>query len=203
MHKLYEKSIVTRLAKYLSKTTRYRIGYWTNYVLRSSRAFPTRPEIDLIICRIEKGERVLPILGAEVKYIHTTKDGIISPSYYSGLDEALALLLLGFDSVLLIHIAEKGLLTTAFLDYAKILSSMIRVLRLPMGYRVYAFSVSGSDIFFYRSVELRTGSIIRLENLWVKPPLNPLLTDSSGLGRLVKENREVLARALGIRLNRL
>lgn len=203
MSRVDEREAVIKLAEYLRKLAPYKIWYRTNYVLRSSEFFPTQPEIDLIICRIEKDEKFPPILAAEVKYVRSTKDGYINPSYYSGLDEALALLVLGFDNVLLIHLVEEKLLTTVFLNYAKTLSDIIRGLKLPIGYRVYALSVSDSDISFYRFVRSRTGSIVDLRSLWVEPPPNPLLTDNSDLGKLAKKNRKALARTLGIRLSSL
>ena len=44
---------------------------------------------------------------------------------------------------------------------------------------------------------------VHLEDLWVESPLNPLLTDSSGLDRLAKKSHEVLTRAIVASLNLL
>jgi len=69
----------------------------------------------------------------------------MNSSYYSGLDEALAPLVLGFDHVLLIHLVERKLHKT-FLNYAKTLSDIIKRLKVPIGYRIYALSLSGSIV---------------------------------------------------------
>jgi len=193
-----ERKVLAKLVEYLRESLSYEIWYWKNYVLRAKELFPRRPEIDLIICRKEKDAKVPPLLAAEVKYIRTTKTGRVSPSYYSGLDEALALLILGFDKVMLIHLVEEGVLSTVFLDYAKLLSSMIKSLGLPLGYRVYALALS-TDLHIYKTVKLWAGDIYDLENLWVSPTPNPLLKDRSNLGKAVRRNRKLLVNTLGIK----
>jgi len=166
--------------------------------LRAEEAFPRRFDIDLIICRKEKGAKVPPVFAAEAKYIRVTKTDHVSHGYYSGLDEALALLIMGFDRVMLIHFVEESVLSTVFLDYAKLLSSMIRSLKLPLGYRIYAVTSSG-DIHIYRTVKMETGNIYDLEELWIPPPPNPLLNDNSSLGEIVRKNRKLLVNILGIK----
>ncbi len=196
--KINERKVVTKLVKYLKELMPYDIWYRTNYILRSAKAFSTQPEVDLLICRKERDEKYPPILAAEVKYIRTTRNGRIVPSYYSGLDEALALLILGFDKVVLIHLVEEEILSKIFLHYAKILSDTIKRLNLPLGYRVYSLTSLG-DVRFCRTVRLKSGSIYNLKNLWVLPPLNPLLRDNSDLGSVVRKNRKALVNALGVR----
>jgi len=193
-----EKKIVARFVEHLRGSLPYEIWLWKNYVLKVKGAFPRRPEIDLIICRKEKDSKVPPVFAAEAKYIRTTEAYDVSPSYYSGLDEALALLILGFDGVMLIHFVEESVLPTVFLDYAKLLSNMIRSLKLPIGYRVYSVASSG-DIHIYRTVKLETGDVYNLEELWIPPPPNPLLNDNSRLGDIVRRNRKVLVDTLGIK----
>lgn len=195
-----ERKVLIRFVEYLRKSLSYEIQYWKNYVLKAKGLFPRQPEIDLIICRKKGNAKVPPLFAAEVKYIRTTSTGHFSPSYYSGLDEALALLVLGFDRVMLIHFVEENLLSMVFLDYAKLLSDMIKALKLPLGYRVYALTLSG-DPNIYRTVELKVGnvrSLYDLRKLWIDPPQNPLLSDDSDLGAIVKRNREILMKVLGI-----
>lgn len=190
---------MAKLAEYLKNVFHHSIWYYTNYILKPSKFFPTQPEIDLITCRIEKTKKLPPIYAAEVKYLRTTKDGHVNLSYYSGLDEALALLILGFDHVSLIHLIEKELFMTDLLYYVRTLSDVMRELNLPIGYRVYAVSISENNVFFYRSVASRSGHI-DLDKLWVEPPSNPLLTAESEVGELARKNRKRLANNLGISL---
>jgi hypothetical protein len=198
MAEVDERKVLAKLVEYLRESLSYEIWHWKNYVLRSKELFPRRPEIDLIICRKEKDAKVPPLFAAEVKYIRTTKAGRISPSYYSGLDEALALLILGFDKVMLIHLVEEKVLSSVFLDYAKLLSDTIKSLKLPLGYRVYALTLS-DDLYIYRTIRLGTGNTYNLEDLWVAPPPNPLLKDNSALGKIVRRNRKVLVSTLGLK----
>ncbi|RLG76706.1 MAG: hypothetical protein DRO12_04070 [Thermoprotei archaeon] len=193
-----ERKVLTKLVEYLRESLSYEIWHWKNYVLRAKELFPRRPEIDLIICRKEKDAKVPPLFAAEVKYIRSTKTGRVSPSYYSGLDEALALLILGFDKVMLIHLVEEKVLSMVFLDYAKLLSGTIKSLKLPLGYRVYALTLSG-DLYIYRTIRLGTGNTYNLEDLWVTPPPNPLLKGNSSLGEIVRRNRRALVNTLGIK----
>ncbi len=193
-----ERKVLAKLVEYLRESLSYEIWHWKNYILRAKELFPRRPEIDLIICRKEKDSKVPPLLAAEVKYIRTTRTGRVNPSYYSGLDEALALLILGFDEVMLIHLVEEEVLSTVFLDYAKLLSSMIKSLRLPLGYRVYALT-SSTDLYIYKTVRLWANEIYDLENLWVPLTPNPLLKDGGNLGKIVKRNRKLLVNALGVK----
>jgi len=198
MEKIDEKKVLAKFVEHLRGSLPYEIWCWKNYVLRVKEIFPRRPEIDLIICRKEKDAKVPPVFAAEVKYIRATKTDRVSPSYYSGLDEALALLILGFDGAMLIHLVEEGALSAVFLDYAKLLSSMIRSLKLPLGYRIYAVTSSG-DIHIYRTAKLETGDGYNLEELWIPPLPNPLLNDNSSLGEVVRRNRKVLVNTLGIK----
>ena len=193
-----ERRVLAKYVEYLKESLPYEIWYWRNYVLRAKGLFPRRPEIDLIICRKEKDVKVPPLFAAEVKYIRITKTNRVNPSYYSGLDEALALLILGFDKVMLIHLVEEKVLSTVFLDHAKLLSDTIKILKLPLGYRIYALTLS-DDVYIYRTIRLRTGNTYNLEDLWVAAPPNPLLKDNSSLGETVRRNRRMLDNILGIK----
>ena len=197
MEEINERKVLARLVEHLKKSLPYEIEYWKNYVLRARELFPRRPEIDLIICRKEKDVKVPPLFAAEIKYIRTTRTGRVNPSYYSGLDEALALLILGFDKIMLIHLVEEKVLSTVFLRYAKLLSDMISSLKLPLGYRIYALTLF-DDIYIYRTIELGAGNLYNLVDLWVTPPPNPLLRKNSSLGKIVRSNRKVLVDMLGI-----
>lgn len=199
MSKLNEKDIVNALAMYLKEQTPYKICYYTNYVLRPPRFFPTQPDIDLILCRVDNGVKVSPIQAAEIKYIRSNRDGHVTPSYYAGLDEALALLLFGFDKVELIHIVEEKSLTMVYLNYARLLAALVNSLKLPLGYRVYVTIPSDSP-GIYKTIRTDTGNIYNLENLWVAAPQNPLLTVENDIGNIARKNRRLLADILRIKL---
>jgi len=193
--KLDERKVVKYFAKYLSDQSGGKLWYHTSYVARRSEFFPTQPEVDLVFGRLEGGVRVPPVCAAEVKYIRFSGSGYVSYSYYSGLDESLALLVLGFDYVYLVHLVEGHLLETDFRRSIKVTSDMIKELRLPVGYMVYAVSSLSGGPYFYRRV-----SGVDLKELWVDPPPNPLLQVKGGLGEIVRKNRRSLLHELHISL---
>ncbi|PSO07201.1 hypothetical protein B9Q04_12110 [Candidatus Marsarchaeota G2 archaeon BE_D] len=194
-----EKEVTEKLAQHLKQMLGYEIWYRTNFVLKSFKFFPRQPDIDILLCRVNNGNRVPPITAAEVKYIRTARGGRVNPSYYSGLDEAVALLLLGFDHVLLIHVVDEKVLSKVYLGYAKLLSELIRTLGLPLGYRVYAFN--SEKLLLHRVIRLGNDNSYELEGLWVIPRVNPFLGKNDDLGKAVVKNRKLLADKLGIGLN--
>jgi len=193
--KLDERKVVEYFAKYLSDQSGGRLWYHTSYVVPRSEFFPTQPEVDLVFGQLEGGVRVPPVSAAEVKYIRFSGGRYVSYSYYSGLDESLALLVLGFDRVYLIHLVEGHLLETDFRRSVKVISDMIKELRLPVGYIVYAVSTLSGEPYFYRRVPG-----VDLRELWVDPLLNPLLQVKGELGEMVRKNRRSLLHELHISL---
>ena len=197
MSDLNERKIVDALIEYLKRDTP-QVHHFKGYVLRAQGFFPTQPEIDLILYAVKDSENVPPIRAAEVKYIRSGKDGRLYPSYYAGLDEALSLLVVGFDNVELIHVVEERSLVTVYLEHAKLLAKLVRNLELPIGYRVLAAFPSEFPIIS-SVVRTRAGEI-DLKSFWVQAPTNPLLSAEDELGEIARNNRKILAKSLKIKL---
>jgi hypothetical protein len=194
---MVEKSLVNKFIDYFRSRQLSNVWFRKNYVVRSTRFFPRQPEIDLIYALKGDSSRGLQVFAAEVKYIRLTKDRQASHSYYEGLDEALALLILGFDSALLIHLIDSELLETVLLKAIKLLSMLVEYMRLPIGYRVYSVSKHGAAVSFYTWIG-RGNTYIDLKELWADPPPNPLLSADNPLYKLVKSNRDLLIDTLGL-----
>jgi hypothetical protein len=194
---MVEKSLVNKFIDYFRSRQLSNVWFRKNYVVRSTRFFPRQPEIDLIYALKGDSGRGLQVFAAEVKYIRLTKDRQASHSYYEGLDEALALLILGFDRALLIHLIDSELLETVLLKAIKLLSMLVEYMRLPIGYRVYSVSKHGAAVSFYTWIG-RGNTYIDLKELWADPPPNPLLSADNPLYKLVKSNRDLLIDTLGL-----
>jgi hypothetical protein len=194
---MVEKSLVNKFIDYFRSRQLSNVWFRKNYVVRSTRFFPRQPEIDLIYALKGDSSRGLQVFAAEVKYIRLTKDRQASHSYYEGLDEALALLILGFDRALLIHLIDSELLETVLLKAIKLLSMLVEYMRLPIGYRVYSVSKHGAAVSFYTWIG-RGNTYIDLKELWADPPPNPLLSADNPLYKLVKSNRDLLIDTLGL-----
>jgi len=194
--KVDERKVIDLFVKFLKQRLNYDINYWKNYVLKAKEIFPRSPDIDLIICRKERGENIPPLRAFEVKYIRSANDNL-RYSYYEGLDEALALLAFGFDEVSLIHIVEEGVLSHGFLRYTEFLSSMIKALELPIGYYVYSLVLSGGPNI--HPTVRRPAGLYNLEQLWVKPPKNPLLELEDYVGEVARKNRNYIVSKLDIK----
>lgn len=194
---MVEKSLVNKFIDYLKSRQLSNVWFRKNYVVRSARFFPRQPEIDLIYVLKGDGGRGLQVFAAEVKYIRLTKDRQASHSYYEGLDEALALLILGFDRALLIHLIDSELLETVLLEAIRLLPMLVKCMGLPIGYRVYSVSRHGAAVSFYTGVG-RGNTYIDLKKLWADPPPNPLLSTGNPLYKLVKGNRDLLIDSLGL-----
>ena len=121
-------------------------------VAKIAGVFPTQPEVDLVLCCSEGSRLKPPIIATEIKYIRGTSSGM-SWSYYSGLDEAIALLLLGFDYVLLVNVFDEIALKTRYLENAKALSGLIQRLGARGGYRVYASSQTDGTLNITRILQ--------------------------------------------------
>ncbi|MEM0463620.1 MAG: hypothetical protein QW700_07960 [Desulfurococcaceae archaeon] len=188
-----EREVAEALARHLRE--RYQCDLFHRRgvnVAKVPGVFPTQPEVDLVLyCR--EGMRLKPpIIATEIKYIRGTPSGM-SWSYYSGLDEAIALLLLGFDYVLLVHIIDEIALKTRYLEYAKALSGLIQRLGVPVGYRVYASTRVDGTISIYRMLEIGdTGHFIDLKDFWVDPRPNLLLELDDELGKRARANRSLI-----------
>jgi len=190
-----ERFVLRKFADYLKRGSGCNLWYKLNYSLGNRKLPISQPKIDLIYGPIVNGSRYTPISAAEIKYIRVTKDRGITHSYYAGLDEALALLRYGVDYALLIHLIDIKLLEQSILSYPKTLHILIRNLKLPIGYRVYAVNTI-HDVKFYTTL-LRPQ--IDLKGLWIGAPQNPLLSENFETCGLVNKFRKRIINNLKLR----
>ena len=90
---------------------------------------PGQPDIDLLI--VDKQRR---LHGVELKYFTKAKKRRLSQSYYEGIDESLALLRFGLESVNLWHCFDKEVPKFLFGQYHSTASKLIQSLKLPICY---------------------------------------------------------------------
>ena len=198
MGKLDERSVLRLLIKHMQHSIQPKMEFWPNYTINLKKVFPREPEIDLIFCNNEDGKKKPPVFAAELKYFRSMNSGRVNISYYSGLDEALALLAYGFDKVILIHIFEETLFSRVSHNYAEVLSGMVTELGLPIGYRTYTLKESDQPQIYYKDTLMGSGYEYNLIDLRREPPKNPLLSISNQIGSLARKNRTLLMGALGI-----
>jgi len=185
---LNEALVLEHLKKRLSEVTKGQFYIRTGYTMRLKARDLPQPEADLVLCPQNCGMRFTPLIAAEVKCIRT-RGPFVSHSYYSGLDEAIALLRLGFDYVFLVHVVEYGILEHGLM-YPRTVSALIRDLGLPIGYIVYAVSVRGGKLRLYK----RLGHDKELGSFWIGPRKNPLLDEGKILYKEVQGMRRSLVR---------
>jgi len=90
---------------------------------------PLQPDIDLLFRNNED------IRAVEVKVFSITGKGRLSRSYYEGIDQALALLMLGFNKVALWHIFDQDVGIKWFGRYGSSLQLFVREqLKLPIDF---------------------------------------------------------------------
>jgi len=104
--------------------------YWKKW--HGEPVFAAQPQIDLLFVNTN-----LQLLAVELKYFRKTKREQINLPFYTGIDEALALLRFGFWAVSLWHFFDEELNTE---DYRRLYSncfSLIYYLGLPIDYKGY------------------------------------------------------------------
>lgn len=119
-----------------------------------------QPEIDMLIIDKNSGA----IHAVELKYFRLVKKGErvgLNYPFYSGLDEALALLRFGFERVSLWHAFDQGIPADTVQRYLDEIVELIRGLKMPIGYR--AFEIGSQSL---------SGGVRVLVDL--APPQNPL-----------------------------
>ncbi|MHA1248594.1 MAG: hypothetical protein ACTSRP_01245 [Candidatus Helarchaeota archaeon] len=171
---LGETKLLKIFTKYFLKSSDTDLWMRCNYLPRNKQYIINQPEIDLIFGPKKCENKYTPIYTAEIKYIRGSDKKGTSHSYYEGLDEALALLNYGVDYAILIHIIDIELLESGIINYPKILMNLIKGLKLPIGYRIYSVKISKKINFFTTLLNLK----INLKYFWIKPTLNPLLSDA-------------------------
>jgi hypothetical protein len=156
---------------------------------------PLQPDVDILF---RKGE---DIRAVEVKVFHLNAKNRLSRSYYEGIDQALALLSLGFNRVALWHIFDRDIGIDKLARYGSSAQLFIREqLRLPMDFTAmylvkyegdYRFVPTQPVIKDFKTMELVEARLLRflddptLPFVWRSN--NPLLTYP-----LVAEIRKVM-----------
>mgnify|MGYP001030022815 CR=1 FL=1 len=102
-----------------------------------------QPEIDLIF---KNGD---DIRAVEIKCFHLRTNNSLSKSYYEGIDQALALLMYGFNKVALWHIFDQNINPRQFIASGSTAQVFIRnQLKLPIDFTALYLIVSGKDCLF-------------------------------------------------------
>jgi len=189
--KVHEKKMTRYFAKYLEHSSMGTL--WVKALQVGWRGmYPTRPEIDIMWGSKRGLDRCPPVTAAEIKYFSAPFERVPSPPpYYSGVDEALALLLFGIDHSVLIHLVDSHLMGS-YLRSLEVTRLMIKSLHLPIGYRVYKI-IRRDDNVVFKTKALVGEQLMDLEKLWIDPPPNPSLDVPQ-----VQKNREVLFKQLRI-----
>ena len=104
---------------------------------------PLQPDIDILFRNNED------IRAVEVKVFKITGEGRLSRSYYEGIDQALALLMLGFNRVALWHIFDRNVGIKWFARHGSSLQLFIREqLKLPIDFTALYLIRSKKDYDF-------------------------------------------------------
>lgn len=204
-----EHTVVLKYVKMLEHR-RDRFWYRTRYVpkiemdLRPSPGIIshgftlTQPEVDLLYGFID-GQKKSLVVAAEFKYIRLDSSGRLSHSFYEGLDEAIALLALGVDHVLLVHVFDEKIAEEVLMYSASLLSQLICSTGIPIGYEVYvAYTTKSEDPW----ISSYTPSQYDLTRLYLDLKPNPLLVCNEPICTAVKKNREALIRELELKSRR-
>jgi hypothetical protein len=101
--------------------------YWQKWF---GKATPiAQPQIDLLLV-----DSSLELLSVELKYLRLGEDGRIDHPFYSGIDEALALLRFGFVCVSLWHCFDERIPIDIVRKYREGTSSLVEAIDLPVNY---------------------------------------------------------------------
>jgi hypothetical protein len=159
---------------------------------------PLQPDVDILF---RKGD---DIRAVEVKMFHLNAKSRLSRSYYEGIDQALALLTLGFNRVALWHIFDRDIGLNKFASHGSYAQLFTRELRLPIDFTAMYLVKDKGDYRFvparpvtkdFKTNELVEARLLRslddpmLPFVWRSN--NPLLTRP-----LVADIRKVMLRWL-------
>ena len=142
---------------------------------------PMQPDIDILFGPKVNNERLTPLTAVEVKLFKGIERGRVTPraggGFYEGIGEAIALLTFGVDFVELwqffflpidIEIEREEKKMKRYIDYictyADFVGNLIKVLKLPLGYRCFAISM-----------DMETILLSERESSYILPKENPFL----------------------------
>jgi hypothetical protein len=145
---------------------------------------PLQPDIDILLRKNDD------IRAVEVKVFHLEAGNRLSRSYYEGIDQALALLMFGFNKVALWHIFDKDIELEKLARYGSSAQLFIREqLRLPLDFTAMYLTKENGDYDFVptqpRISDFRTMELVETRVLkkiddpsfpFVWKSTNPLLT---------------------------
>jgi hypothetical protein len=95
-------------------------------------------------------DKALWLLSAEIKFFRKEKRNQINHPFYSGVDEALALLRFGFQVVSLWHFFDEALGAEEAMKNYRSCDSLISALDLPLNYQAYQVTGSDTSVSFYQ-----------------------------------------------------
>jgi len=102
-----------------------------------------QPEIDLIFKNDDD------VRAVEIKCFYLRTNNSLSKSYYEGIDQALALLMYGFNKVALWHIFDQNISPRQFMTSGSTAQGFIRnQLKLPIDFTALYLVISGEDCLF-------------------------------------------------------
>lgn len=176
---------------------------------------PLQPDIDILYGPEKSGTRHGPLVGVEVKHFsHRSGTGSVLPKtrvvprtpddhddadwendggYYTGLDQAMALLQMGLDYVFLVHLVDYSDEIWEFADdeaefhdayknvtktYSSNLTTLIDTFDLPVGYAAAAANRGPDRRILSQTVDTRTPDANPLLNDGETHPVRALLTDA-------------------------
>lgn len=162
--------------------------------LYAGLAPPLQPDVDIFF-RKKNGIRAI-----EVKIFHIDK-GRLNRSYYEGIDQALALLTLGFDNVALWHIFDQNIRPEIIARYGSLCQIFIREkLQLPIDFTALRMTIRDDEYDFVpikpivrdlKTLELREIRLLKKISdptfTFIWQTTNPLLKDD-----LVKKIRKAM-----------
>jgi len=152
---------------------------YTNINLASNRFYPhwrewfgeplpsAQPQIDILLV-----DKALWLLSAEIKFFRKTKRNQTSHPFYTGIDEALALLRFGFQVVSLWHFFDEALGAEEAMKNYRSCSSLIGTLDLPLNYEAYWMTDADTYVSFYQFSQFGISDERCLPNAYGKS--NPL-----------------------------
>ena len=114
---------------------------------------PAQPNIDLLI--VDKSLRLFAI---ELKYFRKSKSKRrVNQSFYEGIDESLALLRFGFESVNLWHCFDRNLPKMLIGQYHTTTLKLINSLRLPIEYQGLYLDEHQGEVHAYPLINGKVG----------------------------------------------
>jgi len=173
------------------------VKYWDKWFGDENLRTPvTQPEIDLLLVDKSYG-----LKGMELKYFWLKKDGQFIRPFYSGLDEALALLRLGVDDTWLCHCYEPTIPEDRIYNYInEVRELLLGIPTLPINFIAITFDSKNKHEFKSLMLSGRRILTSMFSNLGntnlVTYRSNPLMSLIGG--KEIKEARKFLNHSLRI-----